>query len=207
MYLPDCDGSAEAGTATAATTADAFAGDDGDHRRHIGICDAHAAVGNRTGEGCVVFSAASTAAGTAGTGYKINLILAGLKMGDDQRLVDLGAAACAKGKGFAAGVARTGHADGECARRTALIAARLKEDLMDDQRGAVFIFGAAQMCGIAKQRMCPLGEGTVGRINAFAAALRLMMMTPEHRWHLRNVYGSGLPKMAYPVCLREALQG
>ena len=82
---------------------------------------------------------ASAAAGTAGAGHQFKLILAGLKMGDNQRFIDLGAAACAQGKGFAAGIAGAGQAGGECARRAALIAARLKKNLMDDERRSVFI--------------------------------------------------------------------
>ena len=78
---------------------------------------------------------------------------------------------------------------------------------MDDQRRTVFVFRAAQMCGIAQQRMQPLGEGAVGRSNTFAAAVLMMLMTPEHKdtsgflW--KRAAENGMPGMVE----REALQG
>ena len=142
--------------AASASAACALARDDGDHRGHDGRGDGNLAAGDRAGECRVVF-AASAAAGTAGADL-LNFILAGDQAGDDERLVELRAAACAQGEGFAAGIAWAGNADGECARRAALVAARLKQNLVDNQRGTVaaVCVGAAEMRRIAQQRMFPL---------------------------------------------------
>ena len=165
--------------AVAAATAAvyALARDDGDDRRHAGGSDGNLPAGNRTGIGCVVFAAA-TAAGAAGI-QLLDFVLTRNQAGDNQRLVELCAAACAQGEGFAAGIARAGHADGERARRAALIAARLKQNLMNDQCRAVVIvcIGAAEMRRIAQERMFPLRIRTVGVMHAIAG---IAGMTARH---------------------------
>ena len=123
--------------AAAATAAQALARDNGDNRRHAGGGDGNLTAGNRAGERRIVFIAAASA-GAMGI-QLLDFILSGDQAGDDQRFVKLGAAACAKGEGFAAGIAWASHADGERARRAALIAARLKQDLMDYQRWAIVL--------------------------------------------------------------------
>ena len=89
---------------------------------------------------------------------------------DDQRLVELDAAAGAQGEDLAAGEARAGDADIECAGRAALLAAGLQNELMDDEGGAVLAARAAQVRLVAADRMNPLGPGAGGCAATKAAA-------------------------------------
>ena len=157
--------------AAVAARAEALARHNRDDRRHAGSGDGYLATGNRAGERGIVFAAA---AGTAGI-YLLDFVLTGRQAGNDQRLVKLRTAACAQGEGFTAGVARAGEADGERARRAALVAARLQQNLMDDQRRALVIMRvcAAEVRRIAQKRMFPLRERTVGMSHAITGIERM----------------------------------
>ena len=177
LYADDPGKSASAVPVRAAMTArlDALAGDDGDHRGHAGSGDGYLAAGDRAGERGIIFAAAAATAGI----QLLNRVLAGREASDNERLIKLRAAACAQGKGLAAGIARAGDADGERARRAALVAARLQQNLMDDQRGTVVVLhvSAAEVGRIAQQGMFPLREGTIGKICAIA---RIERMAARH---------------------------
>ena len=115
--------------APAAQTAEPLAAADGDDRREV-------AARHRD-------LTAADGAGERGD-IRIRTVLdfldavgAGLKAGDDQRLVELQTAARAKLEGFAAGVAGAGDADGVGARRAAPVAAGLQHDLVDDEGRAL----------------------------------------------------------------------
>ena len=132
--------------AASAPTAEPLAADDGDHYRHAGCGNGYGIAADRTGICRVVFAAAA-ASGSAV--HLLDFVLTGDKACDDQRLVNFRAAACAQGEGFAAGVARAGDADGKRPRRAALVAARLKQNLMDDEGRAIVVFRIAEMHRIA----------------------------------------------------------
>ena len=80
-------------------------------------------------------------------------------MADDERLVKLGAAARTQGENLPIGITGAGDAQGERALRAALVAAGFKHDFMNDERRAVFPARAAEMRGIAAQRMKPFRIG------------------------------------------------
>ena len=177
----------------AAAAAQPLAVDDGDHNRNERIDNGDAAIADRAGECGIIFAtaaAASTAAAACAGCDLLNLILTGDQTGDNQRFIDFCAASGAACKGFAAWVAWSGDADGQRARRTALVAARLKQDAMDDQRGSVFILGLTQMGRIAENGVQPLREGTVGMlVDAAAAAAEMVtrMAVTRHHMHLRMI--------------------
>lgn len=146
--------SAEAAAKSAAQTAQPLAVDDGDHRRRAAVCDRHAAPADRAGDrGDILIG---------GGKHLFQRIRAGCQAADDERLIKLQAAARAQGEDLPVGIAGAGDADIECPGRAALVAAGLQNDLVDDERGAVFIIGAAVVRVIAAQRVFPLGERTAG---------------------------------------------
>ena len=152
MHLP-CFRLADAAAlpaAAASAAAGALARDDGDHRRHAGSGDGHAAAGDRAGEGGVVFAAAGIAR------KLIDLILTGCKTGDDKRLVKLRAAAGSQRERFAGWIARACDEQGETACRAALTAAGLQNDFVDDQCRSIRVFRTAVVRRIAQDGMHPL---------------------------------------------------
>ena len=89
-------------------------------------------------------------------------IIARRQSADDQRFIQLGTAARAEGEDRAIRVAGSGDTQGEGLRRTALVAAGLQNDLMNDQRRTVFKAGAAIAGRVAAQRVHPFGIGAAG---------------------------------------------
>ena len=140
--------------ASRAQTAQPIAVDDGDHRRRTAVGDRHAPAADRACDGGYIF---------IGRGEQLfDRVCAGRQATDDQRFVELQAAAGAQREDFAIGIAGAGDADIECPGRAALVAAGLQHDFVDDERGAVFVAGAAVVRLAAAERMFPLGIRAAG---------------------------------------------
>ena len=133
------------------TAAEPLAVDNGDDGRYARVGQLNDIAHDRAGDGRAVFVWPAH--------QLLDGVAARLKPADDQRLVELGAAPRAEGERLSVWVARTGDAQGKRALRAALAAAGLQHDLMDDERRAVFPACAAEMRGIAAQRMKPFGIG------------------------------------------------
>lgn len=153
--------------ATAAAAQDAAA-DDGDDSRRDARRNSDNLTADRSGEGGNEFVPAIP--------QLLDAVLSGLKPADDQRLIQLQTAACTQAEGFPAGVARAGDAQLEGAWRAALLAACLKDDLVDDQRAAVFAPGAGIIGRIAADGVQPTAVrtarlGTAAPIGPSAAGI------------------------------------
>lgn len=141
-----------AAAAAAAAAIQVPAADDGDDRRRSACAHGNDLTADRTGKGGDELAVAIV--------KRLDAVLTRLKTADDQRLVKLDAAACAQGEYLAAGIARAGDAQLEGARRAALLAAGLKDDLVNDQRCAVLRAGAGVIRLIAADGMHPAVVGT-----------------------------------------------
>ena len=162
-------------TAAIPTAAEPLAVDDGNDGRHAGSGQLNDVAHDRAGEGGAVFARVAR--------QLLDGVTAGFKPADDQRLVELGAAARAQGEDFAVRVARAGDAQGERALRAALAAARLQHDFMDDERRAVFPARAAEMRRVAAKRMKPFD----------IRAARPTFTVTRHIKHLRNMESAFAP--------------
>ena len=131
-----------AAAVTMAQGTQATAAADGHNRGHIAIGDGDLMAADRAGHGRNSLVRAAV--------KLLDAVGAGLKASDDQRFIQLGAAARAQLKYLAAGVARAGDADIVRARRAALFTAGFQRDFMDDQR-----------CALKRT-----GVGILGRIGA-----------------------------------------
>lgn len=127
---------------------DAAAVDNGDDRRHAAGDQIHAAAADRASEGGDEVAAAA--------GKLLNLINAGFKAAEYQRLIQRQAAAGADGEGFTAGEARAGDAQGKIRGCAALVGAGLQNDLVNHQRRAAVAARVAEMGRVKLDRMNPL---------------------------------------------------